>query len=80
MEFIQKTARVVAAASNGNPVTSTVLIILFVFGIDFLFGVVETLIWGETFKHWLDAVLLAVSIVFAGMTTYECALHNAKFP
>lgn len=73
-----KAARIVAAASNGNPLKSTGLVILFVFGINLLFAVVETLIWGEMFQHWLDVVLLVASIVFSGMAAYECAVYNNK--
>lgn len=34
--------------------------------------------WGETFQHWLDVVLLVASIVFSGMAAYECAVYNNK--
>lgn len=73
-----RAARIVAAASNGNPLKSTGLVIMFVFGINLLFAVVETLIWGEMFQHWLDVALLVAAIVFAGMSAYECAVYNNK--
>ena len=54
MNFIHESAMTIARSAQGNPVIATLVVILFVVGINAVEMTVEKLIWGKSFEHWLD--------------------------
>lgn len=77
MNIIHESAMTIARSAGGNPVTATVVVILFVLGIQMLEITIERLIWGERFEHWVDVVILVASIAYAAYVVYACALFNS---
>lgn len=77
MNMIHQSAMTIAAASKGNPVTATFVVILFVLGLQAISMTVERLVWGERFERWLDVVMLVASIAYAAYTVYACAIYNS---
>lgn len=77
MNPIKKSARVLAVASEGNPIISTVVVTMFTLAINALFGTIETLMTGSRFDHVGDIALLVASITYAAYTVYQCAVYNS---
>ena len=77
MNFIHESAMTIARSAQGNPVIATLVVILFVVGINAVEMTVEKLIWGKSFEHWLDVAILAGSIAYAAYVVYACALYNS---
>jgi len=77
MNLIHESAMTVASAAQGNPVIATIVVIMFVLGIQMLEATVEQLIWGKRFEHWLDVVIISGSIAYAAYVVYACALFNS---
>ena len=77
MNIIHESAMTIARSAGGNPITATVVVILFVLGIQMLEITIERLIWGERFEHWVDVVILVASIAYAAYVVYACALFNS---
>jgi ABC-type transport system involved in Fe-S cluster assembly fused permease/ATPase subunit len=77
MNIIHESAMTIARSAGGNPITATLVVILFVLGIQMIEVIVERLIWGERFEHWLDVVILVASMAYAAYVVYACALHNS---
>ena len=65
-------------ASEGNPLMALLVIALFVIGINTLEVVIENLIWGNRFEHWLDIVILICAIAYGAYTVEVCAIYNAN--
>lgn len=77
MNVIHESAMAIARSASGNPITATLVVILFFLGIQMVSATIERLVWGERFEHWLDVVLMAASIAYAAYVVYACALHNS---
>lgn len=76
MNILHKSAMKLAAASDGNPIISTVTVILFFIFFNLFEAMVETLIFGERFEHWLDPLFISAFIAYAAYAVHACALHN----
>lgn len=77
MNIIHESAMTIARSAGGNPVTATLVVILFALGIQVIEATIERLIWGERFEHWLDVVILVATIAYAAYVIYACALFNS---
>ena len=64
-------------ASNSNPVISTATIMLFFVMFNMLEAMVEKLIFGERFEHWLDPLFILGFIAYAAYTVWWCAVINS---
>lgn len=78
MNFIEKTAYTLAQASDGNPIITTIVIILFYFMFAFLEGGVEKLMLGERFDHWLDPFFQCAFIAYSAYAVFACAVFNTN--
>jgi len=65
-----------ARASKGNPFTSTATVLLFYVMFNLLEGMIERLIFGERFEHWLDPIFISVFISYAAYSVWMCALFQ----
>jgi hypothetical protein len=77
MNPITRSATILAVASEGNPIISTVVVVFFTLGINALFGTIETLMTGNRFDHVGDIVLLVSAIAYAAYAVYQCAIYNS---
>lgn len=71
-------AALIAIASKGNPVIAIVSVWLYWFAFNGLMAMVEYLVWGKPFLHWIDPLVALIFIAFAGRTGVACAHFNAK--
>lgn len=78
MDYIEKSAAVIAAASKGEPVIATILVALFYLAFSQLEAGIESLIWGDRFEHWLDPIFITTFIAYAAYCVYACAVFNTK--
>jgi succinate dehydrogenase/fumarate reductase cytochrome b subunit len=67
-----------AKSANGNPVITTVVIILFYLFFNILEAIIEKLIFGERFEHWLDPIFVAGFIAYAAYAVMTCAVFNSE--
>ncbi len=65
-----------ARASKGNPVVSTATIILFYVMFNLLEAMVEKLVFGERFEHWLDPLFMMAFISYSAYSVWMCAVFN----
>ena len=77
-EIIERSALALAGASNGSPITTTIVVLLFYLFFNLLEAMLEKLIYGERFEHWLDPIFITVFIAYSAYAVYACALHNSK--
>ena len=77
MDYIIRMTAALAKASNGNPVISTVTIMLFYVFFSLLEGMIETLIFGERFEHWLDPFFIMAFIAYSAYAVWMCAVYNS---
>ena len=77
MNPIKESSTILAIASEGNPIISTVVVTLFTLAINSLFISIETLMTGSRFDHVGDIALLVASITYAAYTVYQCAVYNS---
>ncbi|MDT8894234.1 hypothetical protein RSO41_06160 [Halomonas sp. I1] len=77
MEPIRQAARVLAHSSSGNPIISTITIILFYFMFSIVEAGTERLVFGESFPHWLDPIFGTLFIAFAAYSVWACAIYNS---
>lgn len=71
--WICKSAFAVAQASDKNPIVATLTVMLFYLGFNFLEALVEKLMFGHRFEHWLDPVFILAFLGYAGLTVSACA-------
>jgi len=71
-----KAAQIVAAASNYNPIVSTIVVFLYYCAFNFVEGMIETLITGERFLHVGDVVSAVLFTAFNSHVIYICAVRN----
>ena len=77
MNYIKLMAMALAKASNGNPVISTLTVMLFYVFFSLFEGIVETLVFGERFGHWLDPVFILALIAYSAYSVRMCAVYNS---
>lgn len=78
MNSIEKSARVLATACNGNPIGTTVVLMLFFVMFNVIEANIETLIFGHRFEHWLDVVFQATLFCYAAYLVWVCAVINTE--
>lgn len=76
--MISKSAATLAKACSGNPVLSTVVIMLFYVMLNLCMASIETLLFGNRFPHWGDVVFQAAAIAYAAYCVYACAAFNSE--
>lgn len=77
MNSIKKSATILAIASEGNPIISTVVVSIFTLAINSLFISIETIMTGKRFDHVGDIALIVVYIMYTAYTVYHCAVYNS---
>lgn len=77
MNILQKSALTLAEASGGNPIITTVVVVLFFVMFNFLMAVAEKVWFGEAFTHLIDPIIVIVFISYAAYAVYFCAVFNA---
>lgn len=77
MDYLRNSVMTLAAASKGNPVISTLVVILFQIGFNLIEATVERLLFGERFEHLLDPVFMVAFISFAAYAVWACAVFNS---
>lgn len=77
MTYIYTSAMALASASKGNPVISTVTVMLFYLMFNILEAGIETLLFGDRFEHWLDPAFQLMFMAYAAFSVYACAAHNS---
>lgn len=81
MKKIQKMTYVLVKASDGNPIVAIATVMLFFIMFNMLEALIETLIFGHRFEHWLDVIFILAFIAYSGYATWMCAVfHEAKKP
>lgn len=79
MNKFDKATLVLARASSGNPVISTITVVLFYFFFNLILGQIERLAFGERFEHWLDPAFAVGFMCYAAYAVWMCAaLNNGK--
>lgn len=78
MHQIYHSAMNLARAAKGNPVISTATVMLFYVMFNFMEAMIETLIFGERFEHWLDPLFQLAFMAYAAFSVYACAIHNSE--
>lgn len=76
MSIIHKSAMVLAKASDGNPLLSVGTVMLGFVMFNVFEALVETLVFGERFEHFLDVIFNMAAIAYAGYSVYACAIYN----
>lgn len=71
---IEKSALVLAQASDGNPAIATATVLVFMFTFNALEALLEMLIFGERFEHWLDLFFMAAFIAYQAYVVWACAV------
>ena len=74
MNKLQAGTLALARASDGNPVFSTLTVMLFWVMFNVLEALVETLMWGKPFEHWFDVVATAAFIAYSAYAVWYCAI------
>lgn len=78
LAMIEQSSMTLAAATKGNPVLTTITIMLFYVLFTILESGVEKLIFGERFEHWLDPFFIVCFIAYAAYSVWACAVFNSK--
>lgn len=73
MKKLQYATLVLVKASDGNPVISVGVVILFFIMFNTFEGMIEILLFGERFEHWLDPLFMAAFIAYSGYSVMWCA-------
>jgi len=67
-----------AQSCDGNPIFTTVLVMLFFVMFNVLEATAESLIFGAPFKHFLDVIFQLAFIGYAAYAVYWCAVFNIE--
>ncbi len=78
MNKFKKVSFALAMASEGNPVLTTITIMLFYVMINMLECQIERLIFGERFEHWLDPIIVLSCIAYSAYLVWACAVYNTQ--
>ena len=73
MNIITKATIYLCKACDNNPIFTTVMIYLAMVFFNMLEAVVEELIFGEHFEHWLDPIFMGCFIAWAAYAVSVCA-------
>lgn len=78
MSYLQKSALTLAEASNGNPIISTIVVALFYLAFNQFEAMIEILLFGERFVHWLDPLFATSAISYSAYAVWWCAIFNGS--
>ena len=78
MDIIKKSVLALAGACGGNPIMTTIVVFMFYLAFNTLECVVEKLIFGQRFHHWLDPLFIGLFISYSAYAVWGCAAHNSK--
>ena len=78
MSKIQLVTLRLAQACDGNPVSSTLVVMLFYVMFNFVEAGVETALFGNGFKRALDIVFSLALMFYAAYAVYWCAVFNSN--
>ncbi len=73
---IKESAMELAVASEGNPVSTTIVVMLFYLFSYIAYCNIKTLIWGDSATHWIDPFFTFAFIAYAAYCVYACACVN----
>ena len=76
MYILNKSVLVLAKASDGNPIITTIVVYLFFLLFTMAEQCIEKLIFGERFEHWLDPIFIGFFIAYSAYAVYGCALYK----
>jgi hypothetical protein len=74
---LDTSALVIALAAKGNPVIAALCVLLFYFAFNGIEGIIEKLIFGKYFVHWLDPIFALAFASYACLVVWNCA-HVSK--
>ena len=74
--YIENSVIYLAAAAEGNPVTTTCVVGLFFLFFNILEATVEKLLFGERLEHWLDPIFVLCFIAYSAYAVMGCAIYN----
>jgi len=77
MNKLEKATLALARASNGNPVLSTLTVMLFFVMFNVLEATIEKLMFGERFEHWLDPFFMLAFIAYSAYSVWWCSIFNS---
>ena len=77
MLYINNSVMTLAESCKGNPVLSTVVVIMFFLMFDVVLTGIEKLIFGERFEHWIDPIIGVLFIAYAAYGVWACAVFNS---
>jgi hypothetical protein len=78
MNKLQTATLRLAQASDGNPATTTLTVILFCFVINMLFYIIAKLFFGGSFVHIFDLILMVAAIAYSAYAVWWCAIYNTQ--
>ncbi|WP_067514710.1 hypothetical protein [Endozoicomonas ascidiicola] len=76
MELFNKMTAALVRSADGNPVHTTLTVMLFFVMFSVLEATIEKLIFGERFEHWLDPIFICGFIGFASYMVWVCAVYK----
>lgn len=76
MNKLKHSSLILAKASKGNPALATVTVILFYVMFNTLESVIEFLLFGKRFEHWVDVLFGIIFIAYSAYCVYWCAIYN----
>ncbi|MFA6903369.1 MAG: hypothetical protein WC236_09825 [Gallionellaceae bacterium] len=77
MNKIQTGTFRLAQAADGNPVTTTLVVMLFFIAFNVVESGIERLIFGNRFEHFLDPIFALVFMGYAAYAVFYCAIFNS---
>jgi len=77
MNKIQTATWRFAQASDGNPVTTTSVVLLFHVMLNIVEHVLEKLFFGEAFVHIFDLLFSFAAIAYSAYAVHWCAIYNS---
>jgi hypothetical protein len=76
MNKIQTATYRLAQACDGNPIESTIVVMLFYVGFQVIELSIEKLIFGGPFVHFIDPLSAMAFMAYAAYSVYWCAVFN----
>ena len=76
MNKLQNATLRLAQASDGNPIITTVTVMLFYVMFSIVEHVIEKLFFGEAFLHIFDLIFALLTVAYSAYAVYWCAIYN----
>lgn len=78
MNKIQKATLTLAQSCNGNPIQTTIVVMLFFVMFSVLEATFEILVFGKRFEHAFDLLFQLIAIGYSAYAVYWCAVFNVR--